>query len=125
LAIFNAVMIDDYDQSFRNSKSFQERKNYAAKLREKYPDRFPIIIESHRDLKLDKKKYLVPKNLSVGQFFHLIRNRLKLSSEQGLFIFTEDGSIPPVSESLEAIYKSARNDDNFLYFKLSPETVFG
>lgn len=115
----------EYDQSFRNTKSFSERKQQARTLREKYPTRYPIIIESHVDLQLDKKKYLVPYDLTIGQLFYLIRNRLKIPPEQGLFFFNEYGSIPPISDTLEKVYKSSHNEDGFLYFKLTSETAFG
>lgn len=36
---------------------------------------------------IDKKKYLVPSDLTVGQFVYVIRKRIKLSPEKGIFIF--------------------------------------
>ena len=54
----------------------------AGKIRAKYPDRVPVIVEKLPTAKIanvDKKKYLVPSELTVGQFYFLIRyqvNRL-------------------------------------------------
>ncbi len=36
---------------------------------------------------LDKKKYLVPNDLTVGQFYFLIRKRIQLRAEDALFFF--------------------------------------
>ncbi|KAG5414334.1 hypothetical protein IGI04_001901 [Brassica rapa subsp. trilocularis] len=36
---------------------------------------------------IDKKKYLVPADLTVGQFVYVIHKRIKLSAEKAIFIF--------------------------------------
>ncbi|KAF5729860.1 autophagy-related protein 8f [Tripterygium wilfordii] len=43
---------------------------------------------------IDKKKYLVPADLTVGQFVYVIRKRIKLSAEKAIFIFV-DNVLPP------------------------------
>jgi GABA(A) receptor-associated protein len=45
---------------------------------------------------IDKKKYLVPQDLSIGQFMYVVRKRIKISPEKAVFIFV-DGILPPVS----------------------------
>ncbi len=50
-------------------------------------------------------RYLVPADLTVGQFVYVIRKRIKLSSEKAIFIFVKN-VLPPtgtskVSETLE------------------------
>ena len=48
----------------------------AEKIRAKYPDRVPVIVERLPKAQiddLDKKKYLVPVDLTIGQFYFLIR----------------------------------------------------
>ena len=48
----------------------------ADKIREKYPERIPVIVEKLPKARvgdLDKKKYLVPSDLTIGQFYFLIR----------------------------------------------------
>uniref|UniRef100_A0A8C9KWV8 Gamma-aminobutyric acid receptor-associated protein n=1 Tax=Serinus canaria TaxID=9135 RepID=A0A8C9KWV8_SERCA len=39
---------------------------------------------------LDKKKYLVPSDLTVGQFYFLIRKRIHLRAEDALFFFVNN-----------------------------------
>jgi hypothetical protein len=43
---------------------------------------------------IDKKKYLVPADLTVGQFVYVIRKRIKLSPEKAIFIFINN-VLPP------------------------------
>lgn len=43
---------------------------------------------------IDKKKYLVPADLTVGQFVYVIRKRIKLSPEKAIFIFVDE-VLPP------------------------------
>ena len=60
--------------NFKNKHTFDRRVKESQRILEKYPDRFPIIIEKHRkcDFDIDKNKYLVPKDLTVGQLIFVI-----------------------------------------------------
>lgn len=42
----------------------------------------------------DDYRYLVPADLTVGQFVYVIRKRIKLSAEKAIFIFV-DNVLPP------------------------------
>ena len=53
---------------------------------------------------LDKKKYLVPSDLTVGQFYFLIRKRIHLRAEDALFFFVNN-VIPPTSATMGALYQ--------------------
>lgn len=75
----------------------EKRKSEAERIRAKYPDRVPVICEKadRSDIPdIDKKKYLVPADLTVGQFHYVIRKRIKLAPEKALFLFCSN-SIPP------------------------------
>lgn len=53
-----------------------KRKAEAERIRQKYSDRIPVICEKveKSDIPtIDKKKYLVPADLTVGQFVYVIR----------------------------------------------------
>ncbi len=78
----------------------EKRKSEAERIRSKYPDRVPVICEKadRSDIPdIDKKKYLVPSDLTVGQFHYVIRKRIKLAPEKALFLFCSN-SIPPNGE---------------------------
>lgn len=73
---------------------------------------------------IDKRKYLVPGDLSVGQFVYVIRKRIKLPSEKAIFIFIND-ILPPTAALMSKIYEEHKDEDGFLYVLYSGENTFG
>ena len=73
---------------------------------------------------LDKKKYLVPADLTVGQFYFLIRKRIHLKPEDALFFFVNN-LIPPTSATMGSLYQEHHEEDFFLYIAYSDESVYG
>ena len=68
---------------------------------------FQVIVEKSpraRVADLDKKKYLVPSDLTVGQFYFLIRKRIHLRPEDALFFFVNN-VIPPTSATMGTLYQ--------------------
>lgn len=63
---------------------------------------------------IDKKKYLVPADLTVGQFVYVIRKRIKLSPEKAIFIFVDE-QLPPTAALMSSIYEEHKDEDGFLY----------
>ncbi|KAG8484310.1 hypothetical protein CXB51_023914 [Gossypium anomalum] len=102
---------------FKQEHDLDKRRAEAARIREKYPDRIPVIVEKaeRSDIpNIDKKKYLVPADLTVGQFVYVIRKRIKLSAEKAIFIFV-DNVLPPTGAIMSAIYEEKKDEDGFLY----------
>ena len=74
---------------------------------------------------IDRKKYLVPQELTVGQFVYVVRKRLRLPPEKAIFIFV-DGHLPSTGAALMSqMYKDYKDQDNFLYITYSGENTFG
>ncbi|KAD4386028.1 hypothetical protein E3N88_26197 [Mikania micrantha] len=73
---------------------------------------------------IDKKKYLVPADLTVGQFVYVVRKRIKLSAEKAIFIFVKN-ILPPTAAMMSAIYEENKDEDGFLYMTYSGENTFG
>jgi GABA(A) receptor-associated protein len=73
---------------------------------------------------IDKKKYLVPADLTVGQFVYVIRKRIKLSPEKAIFIFVDE-VLPPTAALMSSIYAEHKDEDGFLYITYSGENTFG
>ncbi|OWM88773.1 hypothetical protein CDL15_Pgr002540 [Punica granatum] len=105
----------------------ERRQAEAARIREKYPDRIPVIVEKaeRSDIPdIDKKKYLVPADLTVGQFVYVVRKRIKLSAEKAIFIFVKN-ILPPTAAMMSTIYEESKDEDGFLYMTYSGENTFG
>ena len=113
--------------TFKERHPFEQRKAESERIRKKYSDRVPIIVEMAKKTELpplDKCKYLVPQDLTIGQFVYVIRRRIKLSPEKAIFIFVNN-TIPPTSSLASSVYKENKDEDGFLYFTVSSESTFG
>ena len=114
---------------FKSQSTESERTEEAARILDKYPDRLPVIVEldpnNKSDLpEVDKKKYLVPRDLTCGQFMYVIRKRLKLDAEQAIFLFV-DGNVPATASLISSVYDEHKDADGFLYMTYGSEHVFG
>ena len=98
-----------------------------------------------------ESRYLVPADLTVGQFVYVIRKRIKLSPEKAIFIFVNNVLPPTGAASLacqcravaspaasqsetwpvfaaalmSSIYEDHKDEDGFLYVTYSGENTFG
>ncbi|TXG51131.1 hypothetical protein EZV62_023655 [Acer yangbiense] len=116
---------------FKQEHDLEKRRAEAARIREKYPDRIPDaqLNLPFSDLVttlmlVDFDWYLVPADLTVGQFVYVIRKRIKLSAEKAIFIFV-DNVLPPTGAIMSAIYEEKKDEDGFLYVTYSGENTFG
>lgn len=111
----------------------EKRKAEAERIRQKYPDRIPVRlkfdfnfffhsianahlfspsftqvicekVEKSDIATIDKKKYLVPSDLTVGQFVYVIRKRIKLSPDKAIFIFVNE-VLPPTAGMYHAFWR--------------------
>ncbi|KAH0901873.1 hypothetical protein HID58_041376 [Brassica napus] len=111
--------------SFQLSNPLETRMNEATRIREKYPDRVIVEKAGQSDVPdIDKKKYLVPADLTVGQFVYVVRKRIKLGAEKAIFVFVKD-TLPPTAALMSAIYEEHKDEDGFLYMTYSGENTFG
>ena len=107
----------------------QKNTKEADRIMNKYPDRIPIIvsrnIKSRNTPELDKYKYLVPMDLTIGQFMYVIRKRLQLDPGKALFIFINQ-TIACNSTIVSQAYNESRDPhDGFLHVVYSCENTFG
>ena len=104
----------------------QITKEAAEKLQAKYPDRVPVVITGmDSKITLNKKKYLVPLDLTVGQLVYIIRKNVKdLQPSEAIFIFISDKKIlPPTSALVKSIYDDYASD-GFIKIDIALENTF-
>ena len=111
------------------STTTKKNSKEADRIMCKYPDRIPVIVNRHKNStntpEIDKNKYLVPADLTMGQFLYVIRKRLQMSPEKALFMFV-DNSVICNTELVCRVYEESRDiDDHFLYVTYSSENTFG
>ncbi|NP_001410049.1 autophagy-related protein 8D isoform X1 [Oryza sativa Japonica Group] len=74
---------------------------------------------------MEKRKYLVPCNMPVGQFIFILRSRLHLSPGTALFVFVNN-TLPQTAQLMGSVYESYKDEgDGFLYLCYSSEKTFG
>ena len=114
--------------TFKSKNSLEDRKKESNRVLTNYPDRIPIICEktkrSEKMPDIDKHKYLIPMDLTVGQFMFVIRKRMKVAPEMAIYIFIK-GTIPPTSALISSLYNDYKDEDGFLYLEYSGENTFG
>ena len=128
MEITKILNLSSSTSDFKTMHSFQERQDQSSRILEKYPDRIPIICEKNNKNtstpSIDKNKYLIPIDLTIGQFMYVIRKRLHLAPEQAIYFFIK-GMIPATSQHIWDTYNKYKDDDGFLYITYSCENTFG
>jgi GABA(A) receptor-associated protein len=99
----------------------------VQRIQQLYPGRIPVIVRKspRSDVPdIDKQKFLVQPELTMGQFIYIIRKRLVLPSHKSLFLFV-NGALPTTSTLMSQLYLSYKADDGFLYMSYTGESTFG
>ncbi|KAJ0110608.1 hypothetical protein Patl1_00809 [Pistacia atlantica] len=73
---------------------------------------------------MEKKKFLVPRDMSIGQFIHILSSRLHLTPGKALFVFVKN-TLPQTATLLDSVYETFKDEDGFLYMCYSSEKTFG
>ena len=112
---------------FKNTKPFDDRKKESLHIIKKYSERIPIIVQKDKKCnfnEIDKSKYLVPKDMKMGQFIYIIRKRIILEPSQTLFIMINNRMVTS-SDIMSNVYDCNADEDGFLYITYSSENTFG
>lgn len=113
---------------FKKANAIDKRLRESARVLEKFPDRIPVICEagknSHNLPKIDKSKFLVPKDITIAHFVMIIRGRLKLDASVALFFVVGD-IVASSNSTISELYGTYADPDGFLYMTYSQENTFG
>jgi GABA(A) receptor-associated protein len=124
---------------FKEKYSIEHRKNETMKVKQRYPDRIPVIITKNNQssiANINNEKFLIPESLTICQLIQVIRERIKINEFESInvFIITLDNNeiLPSSGASILSIYNEhveSRKDhpkyDGYLYVVYSGENVFG
>jgi GABA(A) receptor-associated protein len=118
--------------NYKKSTPLEERKKKSFKMTSLYPDRIPVIVEMSPSsasyntytTASHKIKYLVPYDITMGQFIKILRDKLKLESSIALFFFINN-KVFPITSLIGNIYKENADEDGFLYIEFCEESTFG
>ncbi|ORZ21057.1 ubiquitin-related domain-containing protein [Catenaria anguillulae PL171] len=111
---------------YKEKHTFEIRNKKAKMLLEKYPGSTPIICQVDPKItNFEKNWFVVPGEMTVGQFMCVLRKRVRMSSTCGLFLFLANGTIPKSAQLLTLVYSQHHDEDGFLYFYVTRENTFG
>ena len=116
--------------NFKNENTVEQRKQNCIKLREKFPDKIPIICEKDPNSKtlkdIDKTKYLISSDLTVAQFNFMIRRRIEIKQEESFFLLVNGKNSLTTEMNLGEVYKKyADPEDGFLYIAYASALTWG
>jgi len=111
------------------TEEFDEKSRIleSKKILLKYPSKIPVIVEKREGCEfreIKKKKYLVPRDMLMNQFFFVIRKKIDLSPGHGLFVMVNN-KLSSSGDTLGEIYEKEKMDDGFLYMIYTSENTFG
>jgi len=121
--------------SFQKRFTLEQRIAESQKIREKYPNRVPCIVERNHTASseipdISKHKYLVPDQLKIAEIMAIVRKRMgtAMKAEHALFLFVHNGEktfVAPAGLTIGQIDDKHRNKDGFVYIEYTGETTFG
>lgn len=124
-----------FQSAFKRAHPLELRKAEARRMREKYPDRVPVVLDRdpHADASLpenQKRKFLVPCDLTVGQFVHVVRKQTRVTPERAIFVFVATGgdggmALPPTGMTISEVDAMHKDEDGFVYLTYGSENTFG
>lgn len=117
---------------FKMKHSFEKRKNESDLVKSKYKV-LPIIVEIDRNSTsllpvLDKTKFGLDREITIGQLIYSIRHRIKIESTQSIFLFIDTADkriIPCNKDTIGELYDKYADKDGFLYATYSAQETFG
>jgi GABA(A) receptor-associated protein len=120
------------NSKYKKNTTLEERLIKSSKMIALYPDRIPVIVEMSPSSfsysiymkSCHKIKYLVPYNITMGQFIQILRDKIKIDSSIALFFFINN-KVFPITSLIGDIYKNNTDEDGFLYIEFCEESTFG
>ncbi|RNA33766.1 Gamma-aminobutyric acid receptor-associated -like 2 [Brachionus plicatilis] len=113
---------------YKEEKSFEERFEEATRVKAKYYNRIPIIVEKRNESKLPDlpiSKFLVERDSTVAHFLYSVKKRLPPSASQETIFFFVSRNMVVLSSRMGELYNRYKDKDEFLYMSYSEENVFG
>lgn len=90
----------------------------------RHPNRLPVKIDEESDVGIDRRKYLIPREMTLGNFITYLRTRVELEHHEAMFVLI-GGILPPISSTIETLYIEHVGEDRLLRIVLKKENTFG
>lgn len=108
---------------FKAQNTYETRKEVAGKIREQYPDRYPVIVEidpkAANTLIITKKKFLAPGDIPLNKFMLEVRKVIRMGRQDPLAVMVENGHMVSGDSTIGYLYNQFKDPDGFLYILFS------
>ena len=122
-------------KSFKQQFTLDQRISESTRIKCRYPDKVPVVLECSKELEsiINKKKYLVPRDVSISSLHCILRNRSsKIDSSKAIILFINN-KMPKSTSLMGEIYdeyiennmNKKERCDEFLYIYVTYESTFG
>jgi GABA(A) receptor-associated protein len=112
-----------FQKNWHKLPAASKRKEYE-KIHAEFPHHIPVIVFAPDDLNLNKHKFLIQQDMTVGQFMYILRGRINLNENDAIFLFVNNTMVS-VSQLISIVYKEYKNESGFVYLHLQKEATFG
>jgi len=111
-----------------NKENKENEKEKVKTILKRYPDKVPVIVKKEPRSsvqEIDRKKFLVPIDLSFAQFIHVIRKRVQMTPEKAIFVYAGNHLVSS-SLTMQEVYEMYKDKkDDLLYVTYASENTFG
>ena len=116
----------DIGKGYKDKHSFEERVAECKRLKDQYPDRIPVILEFDAMLHKQKikERFLVPEDLTMGQFMFVIRSQLQLTPSEAVYLMCRGHCIPN-TDIFSEIGEKHKEKCGIVFMRLYKENTFG
>ena len=124
---FNSFYKMSPQSRYKKEKSLEERKEESAGILRKYEGHIPVIVDKDPKCQLpdiERQKFLVPADLTIGHFVFVVRKRINLQSSDAIFIFVNK-KLPSQNATIGQLYNDYKDEDGFMYCTYSSDTAYG
>jgi len=111
------------DCGLRLGDGTETRKEVSTKIREQYPERYPVIVEldprATKKVVISKKKFLAPGDIPLSKFMVEVRKVIRMGRQDPLAVMVETGQMVSGDTMMEVLYDRFKDPDGFLYILFS------
>lgn len=106
-----------------------KRLEESEKVKQRYPERIPIIIEKDPTSKIkeiDRTKFLVPNDITIADLMLIIRKKLELQKEASMFMLVNGKTSVTGQQGIKEVYENYKDkEDGYLYIAYTSELTWG
>ena len=99
----------------------------SSTLPEKFKNRVPVVLNKGKGvlIELEKGKFLINKDTTLGQFAMMLRRKNKLTPTEAIYIFCNN-VLPQSNATMMDLWTQHHDkDDDILYLTCAKENTFG